>query len=114
MHSVRIAAALTNSWFLVDDGGGQRGRMPPTKRELSYVVHGTELGSRSRKPSSSSASEMIGGSMWRYLQAAWPVYSKFFDNNLGPIPHHMHQNQEQGSQAGARGQARKLLFPAAA
>ncbi len=24
----------------------------------------------------------------------WPVYSKFFDN-MGPIPHHMHQNNQQ-------------------
>src|SRR5499427_6247704 len=36
--------------------------------------------------------ELIGESMWTRFRR-WPVYSKFFDN-MGPIPHHMHQSGE--------------------
>src|SRR5881397_826772 len=36
----------------------------------------------------------------------WPVYSKFFDN-LGPIPHHMHQSAEQAALLGREGKERK-------
>ena len=32
---------------------------------------------------------VVGEAMWNKYQR-WPVYSKFFDN-MGPIPHHMHQ-----------------------
>jgi len=32
---------------------------------------------------------MVGQAMWDKYKR-WPVYSKFFDN-MGPIPHHMHQ-----------------------
>jgi hypothetical protein len=31
-------------------------------------------------------------SIWRKYKK-WPVYSKFFDN-MGPIPHHMHQKKQ--------------------
>ncbi len=43
--------------------------------------------------------EMIGSAMWDKYKK-WPVYSKFFDN-LGPIPHHMHQTAEQAAAAGS-------------
>jgi hypothetical protein len=40
----------------------------------------------------------------------WPVYSKFFDN-MGPIPHHMHQNQEQAAKVGLEGKPESYYFP---
>src|SRR5881392_1715778 len=36
---------------------------------------------------------LIGRAIWDQYKK-WPVYSKFFDN-MGPIPHHMHQSQAQ-------------------
>ncbi len=53
--------------------------------------------------------EMIGASLWDTYQR-WPVYSKFFDN-LGPIPHHMHQNQEQAAKLGLEGKPESYYFP---
>ena len=44
---------------------------------------------------------MIGAAIWDKYKK-WPVYSKFFDN-LGPIPHHMHQTAEQAALVGQRG-----------
>ena len=40
----------------------------------------------------------------------WPVYSKFFDN-LGPIPHHMHQNNAQAAKVGQQGKPESYYFP---
>ena len=40
----------------------------------------------------------------------WPVYSKFFDN-MGPIPHHMHQNDEQAAMVGQQGKPESYYFP---
>jgi len=40
----------------------------------------------------------------------WPVYSKFFDN-LGPIPHHMHQSFEHARLTGQEGKPESYYFP---
>lgn len=40
----------------------------------------------------------------------WPVYSKFFDN-MGPIPHHMHQSQEDAALVGQEGKPESYYFP---
>ena len=40
----------------------------------------------------------------------WPVYSKFFDN-MGPIPHHMHQSFEHARLTGQEGKPESYYFP---
>lgn len=40
----------------------------------------------------------------------WPVYSKFFDN-MGPIPHHMHQSAEDAKLVGQEGKPESYYFP---
>jgi hypothetical protein len=40
----------------------------------------------------------------------WPVYSKFFDN-MGPIPHHMHQSMENARLVGQEGKPESYYFP---
>ena len=40
----------------------------------------------------------------------WPVYSKFFDN-MGPIPHHMHQKPEHAKLIGQEGKPEAYYFP---
>src|SRR5205807_10038382 len=45
--------------------------------------------------------QLIGSSIFRRYKK-WPVYSKFFDN-MGPIPHHMHQNAAQAKLVGQEG-----------
>ena len=52
---------------------------------------------------------LIGSEMWeRYSR--WPVYSKFFDN-MGPIPHHMHQSFEHAKLTGQEGKPESYYFP---
>jgi hypothetical protein len=53
--------------------------------------------------------EIIGNDIWDKYQK-WPVYSKFFDN-MGPIPHHMHQNAEQAAKVGQEGKPESYYFP---
>ncbi len=67
---------------------------------LSYVVH---AGQRFllRDVVAELKSEIIGDHIWNTFKK-WPVYSKFFDN-MGPIPHHMHQNAEQAAKVGQEG-----------
>ncbi len=52
---------------------------------------------------------MIGAALWNKYQR-WPVYSKFFDN-MGPIPHHMHQNNAQAALVGQQGKPESYYFP---
>ena len=39
----------------------------------------------------------------------WPIYSKFFDN-MGPIPHHMHQSAEDAALVGQEGKPESYYF----
>ena len=75
---------------------------------LSYVVH---EGQRFllRDAVAELKSEIIGDHIWNTFKK-WPVYSKFFDN-MGPIPHHMHQNAEQAKKVGQEGKPESYYFP---
>jgi hypothetical protein len=75
---------------------------------LSYVVHD---GQRFllRDAVAELKSEIIGDHIWNTFKK-WPVYSKFFDN-MGPIPHHMHQNAEQAKKVGQEGKPESYYFP---
>src|SRR5438874_753124 len=52
---------------------------------------------------------LIGKKIWNKYKK-WPVYSKFFDN-MGPIPHHMHQNAKQAKLVGQEGKPESYYFP---
>jgi len=50
----------------------------------------------------------IGKAIWTKYKR-WPVYSKFFDN-MGPIPHHIHQSMEQARLVGQEGKPEAYYF----
>jgi hypothetical protein len=52
---------------------------------------------------------MIGQTMWEQYRR-WPIYSKFFDN-MGPIPHHMHQNNADAKLTGQEGKPECYYYP---
>jgi len=52
---------------------------------------------------------LVGKAIWNEYQR-WPVYSKFFDN-MGPIPHHMHQMAEHAKLTGQQGKPECYYFP---
>lgn len=53
--------------------------------------------------------QLIGERLWKEYQA-WPMYSKFFDN-LGPLPHHIHHNDEKARLVGQEGKPEAYYFP---
>ena len=53
--------------------------------------------------------KLVGATIWEQYRR-WPVYSKFFDN-MGPIPHHMHQNTAQAALVGQQGKPESYYFP---
>jgi hypothetical protein len=53
--------------------------------------------------------EFLGADVMR-AQGGWNVLCKFFDN-LGPIPHHMHQTDEYARRVGQRGKPEAYYFP---
>ena len=54
-------------------------------------------------------STLVGETIWNKYKK-WPVYSKFFDN-MGPIPHHMHQSAAQAALVGQEGKPESYYFP---
>jgi hypothetical protein len=56
-----------------------------------------------------AGARVIGPALFDKYQR-WPVYSKFFDN-MGPIPHHMHQSFEHAKLTGQEGKPESYYFP---
>ncbi len=54
-------------------------------------------------------SDLVGSKIFGKYNR-WPVYSKFFDN-MGPIPHHMHQSFEDAKLVGQEGKPESYYFP---
>lgn len=52
---------------------------------------------------------LIGDDLWDSYQA-WPMYSKFFDNQ-GALPFHIHHNDEFAARVGANGKPEAYYFP---
>ncbi len=97
---------IDERWFGSTTAAANEGA--PPDEGLSYVVHdGGKF--TLRDAVAAHGEEIVGKKIWdRYKR--WPVYSKFFDN-LGPIPHHMHQSQEQAEKLGLEGKPESYYFP---
>jgi hypothetical protein len=75
---------------------------------LSYIVfEGKRF--QLRDAVAEAGARLIGKAMWDQYKR-WPVYSKFFDN-MGPIPHHMHQKHEHAALTGQEGKPESYYFP---
>ena len=53
---------------------------------------------------------LLGADVMR-LEGGWNMLCKFFDN-MGPIPHHMHQSDEFAKKVGQKGKPEAYYFPA--
>jgi hypothetical protein len=97
---------IDERWFASTTPAANDNRTPD--EGLSYVVVG---GKRFTLADAVAAcgSTLIGKSIWKKYRK-WPVYSKFFDN-MGPIPHHMHQSQKQAKLVGQEGKPESYYFP---
>jgi hypothetical protein len=99
---------INERWFSsttnADNGPGT-----PPDEGLSYVRAGD--GTRFLlKDAVDAAGDLLIGSAVMERDRGWNLLCKFFDN-LGPIPHHMHQNDEDAKRVVRRGKPEAYYFP---
>src|SRR5262249_35502105 len=98
---------IDERWFSSTTAAANEGA--PPDEGLSYVVLDGKRAFTLKDAVGLEGDRLVGKAIWsRYKR--WPVYSKFFDN-LGPIPHHMHQTQEQAQLLGREGKPESYYFP---
>src|SRR6516164_7598558 len=98
---------IDERWFSSTTPAANEGA--PWDEGISYVVHGGKKAFTLREAIAQFGAQLVGPTIWERYQR-WPVYSKFFDN-LGPIPHHMHQNNAQAALVGQQGKPGSYYFP---
>lgn len=97
---------IDERWFGSTTEAANEGRVPD--EGLSYVVVGTERFTL-RDAVEACGATIVGSAIWDKY-GRWPVYSKYFDN-MGPIPHHMHQCAEDAALVGQEGKPESYYFP---
>lgn len=97
---------IDERWFASTTPAANDNRTPD--EGLSYVVNGSERFTL-EDAVGELGEELIGKAIWAKY-GKWPVYSKFFDN-MGPIPHHLHQSTEQAALVGQEGKPESYYFP---
>jgi hypothetical protein len=98
---------IDERWFASTTPAANENRTPD--EGLSYVVHEGKKAFTLKEAIAQAGEDLVGPTIWGRYQR-WPVYSKFFDN-LGPIPHHMHQNNAQAALVGQQGKPESYYFP---
>lgn len=98
---------INERWFSsttnADNGPGT-----PADEGLSYVrLNG---GRFQLKEAVEAAGDLLLGPTVMQREGGWNILCKFFDN-MGPIPHHMHQSEEQAKLVGRRGKPEAYYFP---
>ena len=99
---------INERWFSsttnADNGPGT-----PPDEGLSYVRR--EDGSRFLlKAAVDVAGDALLGAAVMERERGWNLLCKFFDN-MGPIPHHMHQDEAQARRLGRKGKPEAYYFP---
>jgi len=97
---------IDERWFGSTTEAANEGRVHD--EGLSYVAVGGHRFTL-RDAVSEKGIRLIGQSMYDQYKR-WPVYSKFFDN-MGPIPHHMHQGFKHAKLTGQEGKPESYYFP---
>jgi len=98
---------IDERWFASTTAAANEGA--PADEGLSYVVQDGKQVFTLKDAIALEGQRCIGAALWNKYQR-WPVYSKFFDN-MGPIPHHMHQNDQQAALVGQQGKPESYYFP---
>src|SRR6266508_984796 len=99
---------IDERWFASATEAANEGRVPD--EGLSYVVIGKERFTL-RQAVADCGATLVGKTIWNQYKRC-PVYSKYYDN-MGPIPHHMHQSGKQAKLVGQEGKPESYYFPPA-
>ena len=101
---------IDERWF-ASTTHAENGPGTPDDEGLSYVVSADDSEKMLlREMVSELGADVIGDFLWNKYHR-WPAYSKFFDN-LGPLPHHIHQRDEHAALTGQAGKPEMYFFPA--
>ena len=99
---------INERWFSsttnADNGPGT-----PADEGLSYVRLDSGIAFQ-LKPAVDVAGDLLLGSDVMQREGGWNVLCKFFDN-MGPIPHHMHQSDAHATLVGRKGKPEAYYFP---
>jgi len=102
---------IDERWFasttLADNGPGT-----PPDEGLSYIVveDGTETYRIQLREAVDARGSDIIGSRLMGEYGGWPMFAKFFDN-MGPLPHHLHQRAEDAARVSQRAKPEAYYFP---
>ncbi len=97
---------IDERWFASTTEAANEGRV--WHEGLSFVTFGGEQFTL-KDAVAEAGVQLIGDELFDRFHR-WPVYSKFFDN-MGPIPHHMHQGFEHAALTGQEGKPESYYFP---
>src|ERR1700761_9650510 len=97
---------IDERWFASTTPCANENRVPD--EGLSYIISNGQRFTLADAVQE-AGEQLIGDHIWTKYKR-WPVYSKFFDN-MGPIPHHMHQNAAQAKLVGQEGKPESYYFP---
>ena len=97
---------IDERWFGSTTEAANEGRVPD--EGLSYVVFENKR-ALLRDVVAELGAMAVGPKIWKKYRR-WPVYSKFFDN-LGPLPHHLHQDDKLAKLVGQDGKPESYYFP---
>ncbi|MGL4552526.1 MAG: hypothetical protein ACRC33_15240 [Gemmataceae bacterium] len=98
---------IDERWFASTTPAANENRLED--EGYSYVVSGSKRLFTLKDAIDLEGERFVGAEIWKKYKR-WPVYSKFFDN-MGPIPHHMHQSNEQAAKVGQQGKPESYYFP---
>jgi hypothetical protein len=97
---------IDERWFASTTEAANEGRV--WHEGLSFASFGGQT-FLLRDAVAEAGARLIGKPMFDKYKK-WPVYSKFFDN-MGPIPHHMHQSFADAKLVGQEGKPESYYFP---
>ena len=97
---------IDERWFASTTEAANDNRTPD--EGLSYVAFERQRFTL-RDAVGEAGARLVGRAMFDQYKK-WPVYSKFFDN-MGPIPHHMHQSHKHAALTGQEGKPESYYFP---
>jgi hypothetical protein len=98
---------IDERWFSSTTNAANGPGTPPDEG-LSYIAcNGEKV---LLKEAVETAGDRLLGADVMAREGGWNVLCKFFDN-LGPIPHHMHQRDEHAKLVGQRGKPEAYYFP---
>lgn len=98
---------IDERWF-ASAVGAENGPLAPSDEGYSYIS--CDAGRLTLAEAvAMEGRALLGRELWDKY-GRWPMFSKFFDN-MGPLPHHVHQDDAHAARVGSSGKPEMYFFP---